>query len=36
MEDRFLKRLGKKAKKGFRGWPMGTIAFYAVLGSIRH
>ncbi len=28
MEDRFLKRLGKKAKKGFRGWPMGTVAFY--------
>ena len=28
MEDRFLKRLSKKAKKGFRGWPMGTIVFY--------
>ena len=28
MEDRFLKRLGNKAKKGFRGWPMATVAFY--------
>ena len=28
MEDRFLKRLGKKARKGFRGWPMATVAFY--------
>jgi hypothetical protein len=28
MEDRFRKRLGKKARKGFRGWPMATIAFY--------
>src|SRR5262245_26659690 len=28
MEDRFLKRLRKKAKKGLRGWPIATIAFY--------
>jgi hypothetical protein len=28
MEDRFLKRLHKKAKKGLRGWPLATIAFY--------
>ena len=28
MEDRFLKRLRKKAKKGLRGWPVATIAFY--------
>jgi hypothetical protein len=28
MEDRFLKRLRKKAKKGMRGWPVATIAFY--------
>ena len=28
LEDRFLKRLRKKAKKGLRGWPIGTIAFY--------
>ncbi len=27
-EDRFLKRLRKKARKGMRGWPMATIAFY--------
>ena len=27
MEDRF-KRLRKKARKGMRGWPMATIAFY--------
>jgi len=27
-EDRFLKRLRKKAKKGMRGWPAATIAFY--------
>jgi len=27
-EDRFLKRLRKRAKKGRRGWPMATIAFY--------
>jgi hypothetical protein len=26
--ERFLKRLGKKAKKGQRGWPVTTIAFY--------
>ena len=24
----FSKRLSKKARKGFRGWPMATIAFY--------
>jgi hypothetical protein len=28
MEVRFLKRLRKKARKGLRGWPMATIAFY--------
>jgi hypothetical protein len=28
MQDRFLKRLRKKAKKGMRGWPAATIAFY--------
>jgi hypothetical protein len=27
-KDRFLKRLRKKAKKGMRGWPAATIAFY--------
>jgi hypothetical protein len=28
MEDRILKRLPKKARKGLRGWPIATIAFY--------
>ena len=28
MMDRFLKRLSKKAKKGMRGWPVATVAFY--------
>jgi len=28
LEDRFLKRLRKKARKGLRGWPTATIAFY--------
>ena len=28
LEDRFLKRLRKKAQKGLRGWPIATIAFY--------
>ncbi|WP_291691953.1 hypothetical protein [Bradyrhizobium sp.] len=28
MSDRFLKRLGKKVKKGMRGWPVATVAFY--------
>jgi hypothetical protein len=28
MEYRFLKRLRKKARKGLRGWPIATIAFY--------
>ena len=28
LEDRFLKRLRKKARKGVRGWPTATIAFY--------
>ncbi len=28
MEGRFLKRLRKKARKGLRGWPVATIAFY--------
>jgi hypothetical protein len=27
-EDRFLKRLRKKSRKGLRGWPVATIAFY--------
>ena len=26
--DNFLKRLRKKAKKGQRGWPLATVAFY--------
>ncbi|MGB5083453.1 MAG: hypothetical protein WBO09_02370, partial [Methylocystis silviterrae] len=28
LEARFLKRLNKKARKGLRGWPVATIAFY--------
>jgi hypothetical protein len=28
MDDRFIKRLRKKARKGHRGWPIATIAFY--------
>ena len=28
VEDRFLKRLRRKARKGLRGWPIATIAFY--------
>ena len=28
MDDRFIKRLHKKAKKGRRGWPMATVAYY--------
>src|SRR5260370_1128463 len=28
MEDRFRKRLRKKARKGLRGWPIATVAFY--------
>ena len=28
LEDRSIKRLSKKAKKGMRGWPVATIAFY--------
>jgi hypothetical protein len=28
MSERFLKRLRKKAKKGMRGWPLATIAYY--------
>ena len=27
IEDRFLKRLRKKARKGLRGWPIATVAF---------
>lgn len=27
-DNRFLKRLHKKAKRGARGWPLATIAFY--------
>src|SRR5437879_3360026 len=28
MEDRFLKRLRKRGRKGLRGWPIATVAFY--------
>ena len=28
MLDRARKRLSKKAKRGFRGWPVATVAFY--------
>ena len=28
MRSRFPKRLQKKAKRGFRGYPIGTVAFY--------
>ena len=28
VERMFLKRLRKKARKGLRGWPIATIAFY--------
>jgi hypothetical protein len=28
MSERSLKRLRKKAKKGMRGWPVATIAYY--------
>jgi hypothetical protein len=28
MLDRATRRLGKKAKRGFRGWPVATVAFY--------
>ncbi len=28
MKSHFPKRLQKKAKKGFRGYPVGTVAFY--------
>ncbi len=28
VQDRSLKRLQKKAKRGLRGWPVATIAFY--------
>lgn len=28
MNERFIKRLRTRAKKGMRGWPVGTIAFY--------
>jgi hypothetical protein len=28
MEDRFPKRLRKKARKGMRRWPVATIAYY--------
>jgi hypothetical protein len=27
-KEQLLKRLRKKSKKGMRGWPVGTIAFY--------
>jgi hypothetical protein len=27
-DEQYLKRLRKKAKKGMRGWPVATIAFY--------
>jgi len=28
LANRFHKRLSKKARQGFRGWPVATIAFY--------
>jgi hypothetical protein len=28
MIERARKRLSKKAKKGFRGWPVATVALY--------
>ena len=28
MIERARKRLGKKVKKGFRGWPLATVALY--------
>jgi hypothetical protein len=28
MEDRSLKRLRKRARRGLRGWPLATVAFY--------
>jgi hypothetical protein len=28
MDDKYLKRLHKKAKKGRRGWPLATVAYY--------
>ena len=28
MENCFLNRLRKKARKGLRGWPIATVAFY--------
>ena len=36
VEDRFLKRLRKKARKGLRGWPIATVAlFVEALGHTR-
>src|SRR5258708_33907750 len=32
-EDRSRKRLRKKARKGMRGWPVATIAFYGPILS---
>jgi hypothetical protein len=34
-EDRFLKRLRKRARKGLRGWPIATIAFYVLAPIAR-
>jgi hypothetical protein len=28
LKEQAFKRLSKKAKKGMRGWPVATIAFY--------
>jgi hypothetical protein len=28
LKEQVFKRLRKKAKRGMRGWPMATIAFY--------
>jgi len=28
LEDRFLKRLRKKARKRLQGWPIATVAFF--------
>ena len=33
MEDRWLKRLRKKGKRGHRGWPVATVAYYGYDGT---
>ena len=32
--QRFLKKLSKKAKKGMRGYPIATIAFYGPTNNL--